>query len=175
MHRTLRRRKVGFREDRALLLLSAVGGRAAPMASSPSTAPTGAELAKPINKWSRRLHWRAISSPRTTAANRRRSNAWLPPAQTAVSVRARFCMPAIRSARSSSPRFRRKTAASKNFTTQRRFSQRPVRVASDLRDDVARRHDPAVEPDLMRTRSRVDFGARRACKPWSAERRLIDL
>lgn len=68
-----------------------------------------------------------------------------------------------------------KNAASKSFTTQRRFSQRPVRVASDLRDDVARRHDPAVEPDLMRTRSRVDFGARRACKPWSAERRLIDL
>ena len=66
-------------------------------------------------------HWPPISLPSTTAATRRRSNAWLPRAHSCVRSRSIFWMPATRRARSCLPRLRRKTRSSRSFTTRRRL------------------------------------------------------
>jgi len=42
------------------------------------------------------------------------------------------------------------------------FSQRPIRMASDLRNHVRCLHDPATQPDLTPLLRQVNFGARRA-------------
>jgi hypothetical protein len=101
--------------------------------------------------------------------SRRRSNAWLPPAQQ-LCFRSRAVLHA--NDKVSQELFTEVSA--KNAVFKKRYdsttlSQRPVRMASNLRDDVARQQDPAGEPDLMRTRS--PSGLRRSSGLQALERR----